>query len=357
MTNRSAATVLLLAPAFLAALAGCSADAKESMPERDAAHDVWTRTDASDVTASTGDLVSAAGDAPVGGPADMVPTPDAQTDAPSTADAGVPSQGDAPSSHDASPDIVADGTIAMPAEAARPIDGSTADDGARPIDGTTSAACQGMLLDNTDRPDNYPVVVREPTNAADRFATRKAELLAAYGLGDADYTFDSTAITWAATIKQGMGACALKLGTVTVDTVTATAQSFLSRWGDFFQYANNGTPTTAVSCYNKFCSTELKQDYCGLPVSSSDLVYRGWASVLLYASDGCVNRAESHFVPMVPLPRNVLRSDTALKQAIVGQTLTYQCAAGPGYRGQVGCVGPCSLQKICYRRLLPDATG
>jgi hypothetical protein len=25
--------------------------------------------------------------------------------------------------------------------------------------------------------------------------------------------------------------------------------------------------------------------------------------------------------------------------------------------GQIGCVGPYSLQKICYRRLLPDATG
>jgi hypothetical protein len=72
----------------------------------------------------------------------------------------------------------------------------------------------------------------------------------------------------------------------------------------------------------------LAQDYCGLALRSKEPSYRGDLVFDTYVKDGCLWRAISHFVPMIPIPRNVLLSEAQLKQAIVGLTLTYACATG-----------------------------
>ena len=197
------------------------------------------------------------------------------------------------------------------------------------IDSSLSPYCQSILLDNTFMPPTYPVLYPEPASAAETFATRSAALLSGYGLDDADYTFEPMPISWTATIEQGMGPCTLMLGgPLTKETSLATAQSFLSRWGDLFQYKDNGKERVPTSCDSKFCMVRLAQDYCGLSVFSKDQSYRGDVYVDMYAQDGCLWRAISHFVPMVQIPRNVLLSEAQLKQAIVGLTLTYACPEG-----------------------------
>ncbi len=61
---------------------------------------------------------------------------------------------------------------------------------------------------------------------------------------------------------------------------------------------------------------------------SREQSYRGDLKFDTYLKDGCLWRAISHFVPLVPIPRNVLLSEAKLRQAIVGLTLTYTCATG-----------------------------
>jgi hypothetical protein len=197
------------------------------------------------------------------------------------------------------------------------------------VDSSLSSYCQSILLDNTFMPPTYPVLYPEPANAAETFATRSAALLSAYSLADADYTFKTVPVSWTATIEQGMGPCTLLLGgPLTKETSLATAQSFLSRWSDLFQYRDTGKESVPTSCDSKFCMVRLAQDYCGLSVFSKDQNYHGDVYVDIYAKDGCLWRAISHFVPMVPIPRNVLLSEAKLKQAIVGLTLTYACPEG-----------------------------
>jgi hypothetical protein len=241
---------------------------------------------------------------------------------------------------DAPPSVDAPGESA-PVPDGRALDVSALIDGAKPvdvpagadtkpgIDSNLSPYCQSILFDNTFMPPTYPVFYREPASAAETFATRSAALLSAYGLGDADYTFESMPISWTATIEQGMGPCTLLLGgPPTKETALATAQSFLSRWGDLFQYKDNGKERMSTSCDSKFCNVRLAQDYCGLSVFSKDQSYRGDVYFDTYTKDGCLWRAISHFVPMVQIPRNVLLSEAQLKKAIVGLKLSYFCATG-----------------------------
>jgi hypothetical protein len=329
MSSRSIAVCAMLTFTCVGLLGGCGDDAKDPNPGKDAGPDgpLGGKDAAGVPDALPADVEPGKKDAP-GEDAQPVRA-DAAADITEGRDTAV--KKDLPSPIGSPVDTGPDGEThdATPAsEVGKPGDAPAVADSKPRVDSDLTPFCQGILLDS--RPDTYPVLYREPASAEELFATRTGALLSAYGLDDADYTFEPAPITWATTVKQGMGPCTLALGgTVTKETVTAMAQSFLTKWGDIFQYQDNGkVDRVGPSCFNKFCQARLQQDYCGLPVFSEEMSYRGAATFYVYASDGCLNEATSSFVPMVPMPRNVLLSEAEIERALLGLELSYSCPGG-----------------------------
>jgi len=342
MLGRSTAVVFMLGFAHAGVLAGCGNSSKGISSGKDAAED--TRSADRDTTPvpdtnlmPDADASRANDSAPDAEPAEDVAGKEVDAMKPDT-EPDVLERGDNARDIPPSTDLPAE-TAAVPdgkaldapptSEVGKPADAPAGPDSKSGIDGNLSLSCQGILLDNTFPPETYPVLYREPASANESFTARTSALLSSYGLATSDYTFDHIPVSWAATIQQGNGPCTLDLGgTSSAATFLATARSFLSKWGDLFQYQDNGKESVAPSCDSKFCMVTLAQDYCGLPLRSKEQNYRGDLVFDTYVKDGCLWRAISHFVPMVPIPRNVLLSEVQLKQAIVGLTLTYACATG-----------------------------
>jgi len=263
---------------------------------------------------------------------DMAPdgnrAPEPQQDAATSvfADAGL----DAP----VRPEVEAgqvDGGAAEDAAAFR--DGALRYDGALGFDGALvvnpSPLCQGIFIDNSGPPKDYPVVYREEASANTAFESEKARLISTFHLAASDYTITAAPITWAASIeKQGAGDVTVS-GPIDESTTTAVVTGFLSEWDGFFKYAGILTSHDDPYCFNKFCQVTLSQDYCGLPLHSSESTYDGSTSAFLYFTPiQAVYRIFSHFVPMLPVPRNVVLSDEQVKQAVIGRTFTYACKDG-----------------------------
>jgi hypothetical protein len=337
MLNRSTAVVFVLGFACAALLVGCGNASKGAPSGKDAADDARpaipdTAADAN--SGADGDTPRANDSAPDTAPdleksdgaPDVVAPSDVNADSADVKD--VPASIDGPGERTAAPDgsrseATPDGEVGKSTDA--PADG----DGKPGIDGNLPASCQGILLDETFQPPTYPVLYREPADANATFTTRTSALLSTYGLGASDYTFDHMPVSWAATLQQGNGPCTLGLGEpISAATFLSTARSFLSKWGDLFQYKGNDKEAVAASCAGNLCMVTLAQDYCGLPVRSRDVSYGGDLRVDAYIKDSCLWRTISHFVPMVPIPKNVLLSEAQLKHAVLGLTLTYSCKAG-----------------------------
>lgn len=334
MLNRSTAVVLMLGFAYADLLVGCGDGAKKTSSGKDAAEDSRpVNQDTAPVPdanlVADADATRANDGAPEAQPdlakPDVAPSDNASD---SVDRRDVPTSIDLPGDRAAAPD--GNAIDAPPAgEVGQAADAPADGDGRPGIDGNLSPACQGILFDETFPPPTYPVLYHEPANANATFTTRTSALLSSYGLGASDYTFDPMPVSWAATLQQGNGACKLGLGdTLSAATFLTTARSFLSKWGDLFQYKGNDKEGVAPSCVGNLCTVTLAQDYCGLPVLSRDASYHGDLRVDAYVKDSCLWRAISHFVPMVPIPKNVLLSEAQLKQALVGLTLTYACKTG-----------------------------
>ncbi len=315
-------------------LAGCEDSAKSATPSRDAGQDQRV----GDKDAAGPKDSSSVEDAGRGNEVETARKDGAAQEVGTRADAGLDlaEHGDAGRGATDSPTDSAAGQdgrsidASLADEVGPRVDGPVGTDGRTGIDGTVAVGCQGILLDNTFTPPTYPVLYRAPDNAAERFAARSAELRSAHAIDHTSYTFEGMPVSWAATVERGTGSCTLMLGgALTKENVLATVRTFLSRWGDLFQYKDNATEARPASCDSKFCMVRLAQDYCGLPVYSAEQSYAGDLSVDAYSKDGCLWRAISHFVPMIPIPGNVLLSDEKLKQAILGLTLTYGCGTGP----------------------------
>jgi hypothetical protein len=197
------------------------------------------------------------------------------------------------------------------------------------VDSNQSPFCQGVFIDNNGRPDIYPIIYREEESVKAQFNTEKARLISTYGLTESDYDITATPITWAASIeKYGSGEVTVP-GPIDKNNTLEIAKNFLSEWDVFFKYKGILTTSDQPYCFNKFCKVILTQDYCGLPLYSDENDYSGKTWVFLYFTPiEAVSSITSYFVPMVPMPRNVLLTDEEAKQAVVGRTFTYACATG-----------------------------
>jgi hypothetical protein len=244
------------------------------------------------------------------------------------------------------PAIVEAGPVVEPSKAdAGRSDGPPSSDGGRVADGSSvamdgssttadsrpdlSPACQSLLVDNSGRPNEYPVIYREAAKAQQTFEAEKARLQSTFALTETDYTISSKPITWAGRIqKYGAGQIPVT-GPIDTTTISTLAAGLISDWAVLFGAKGVTTTASTISCFNKFCQVLLSQDYCGMAVKSDQLDYTGNTPVSLYFTPiQAVSDIDSHFVPMIPMPRNVLLTDTDVKKAVVGQVYTYSCSTG-----------------------------
>lgn len=199
-------------------------------------------------------------------------------------------------------------------------------------DSDVTPVCKGILFDNNGPPAIYPVIYREPADALDTFEAEKARLLSTYGLAESSYSITATPITRVAQIQGGTSTwLQLAGGRVDANNAVPVTEAFLSDWGKLFGYEGIlAAPQApfAPYCFSNFCRVDFTQDYCGLSLFSREFAYNGTATVLIQSQVGGVYSVVAGFVPMQPLPRNILVTEEQVKSAIVGQKFTYSCATG-----------------------------
>ena len=166
-------------------------------------------------------------------------------------------------------------------------------------DGDITLFCDEMLFDNSFPPPTYPVIYRPPVTTPDPLAVEKAQLLSTPLVGS---PFNQ-------------------------DNTVPAVEAFLSSWERLYGYEGIQTTARSAFCFNKICSVDFTQNYCGLSLHSPNQTYNGSWMIVIYSPEGTVESVSSELVHMVPIPRNVLVTQKQVISAIVGRTFTYECAS------------------------------
>ncbi len=164
-------------------------------------------------------------------------------------------------------------------------------------------SCEEILLDNPGPPDNYPVLYQVAASTPDPLAAEKAQLISTPLAG----------------------------GPFNDNNTLPAVEPFLSKWETLYGYQGIQTTAGPVSCgVGPLCIVRFTQNYCGLSIYSSEAASRGTWRMDFYSQTGKVLQVISGLVHMIPMPRNVLVTQTQIISAIAGKKFTYDCGAPTG---------------------------